>query len=229
MIRVIGDEPAITRDVVSLIQGAGGEDATAGLPAEDEPMPSLMLAYGLEAIKKVSDLCMQRGEPFQPVMGLVRSMDEAEEARVCGVTDVVFYPTGREELLFRAVRIMGDSVFRLGDAVAARHLMRFLIAWSQRYDAPFSMVRVSCPGSERAVGRDVALDLMINLRLSDHLCRLSDGTLLVLMPETSREHAEVAVERLRRKVAPEASCELQITFDGGRFGHLTAEELLERL
>jgi hypothetical protein len=229
MIRVVGDEPMVIRDIVSLIQGAGGEDAAAGLPDGDEPMPSLLLGYGLESIKRVTDLVEKRGELFQPVMGLVRSMEEAEEARSYGVTDVVFYPTGREELVFRAVKIMGDSVFRLGDSVAARHLIRFLVAWSQRYDAPFSLIKVVVPGRERAVPREVALDLMINLRLSDHLCRLSNGALLVLMPETSLSHVEVVVQRLRRKVVARAECELDISFDGGRFGQVTAEELLERL
>ncbi len=227
MIRVVGGEPGITRDIVSMVQGAGGEEAAAGLPDDDEPMPSLLLAYGLDSIRSVCELVDRRGEHFQPVLGLVRSMEEAEEARSCGVGDVVFYPTGREELIFRAVRIMGDSVFRVGDAVVARHMLRFLLAWSRRSGGPFSILKVV--SIEGAVPRDVALDMMINLRLSDHLCHLSSGGVLVLMPNTSRSEAEVAMARLRRKVPEVAEGKLKISYDGGNFGNVSAEELLERL
>jgi len=229
MIRVICEDPGITRDIVSMIKGAGGEDAAAGPPEEGEPMPSLLLAYGLDAIRSVCDLAGRRQEHFQPVMGLVRSMEEAEKARECGVSDVVFYPTGREELVYRAVRIMGDSVFRVGDAVVARHLLRFLLAWSHRSGEPFSLMKIMFVGDGDPVPRDLALDLMINLRLSDHLCHLSSGGLLVLMPQTSREQAQVALERLRRKVPALANGELELTYNGGTFGNSTAEELLERL
>jgi|GEM_PF-5336497 len=229
MIRVIGDDPGITRDIVSMIQGAGGEDAAAGPPEEEEPMPSLMVAHGIDAIRSVCNLVDRRGEYFQPFLGLVDSMEEAEEARDYGVSDVAFYPTGREELFYRAVKIMGDSVFRLGDAVAARHLIRFLVAWSNRYHSTFSVMRFTCPGDDRTALRDLALDLMINLRLSDHLCRLSNGDLVALMPETSREQATSALERLRRNIPAVGSGELRVSFDGGGFGDVTAEELLERL
>ena len=229
MIRVIGGDPGVTRDIVSMIQGAGGEDAAAGPPEEGEPMPSLILAYGLDAIHSVCDLAGRRGEYFQPVMGLVRSMEEAEKARECGVSDVAFYPTGREELVFRAVRIMADSVFRVGDAVVARHLLRFLLAWSHRSGEPFSLMKVVCPGDNSPVPRELALDLLINLRLSDHLCHLSSGGLLVLMPQTSLEQAQVALERLRRKVPALVDGNLELTYNGGTFGNATAEELLERL
>lgn len=212
-----------------MVQGAGGEKAASGLPEDDEPMPSLILAYGLDSVRSVCDLVRSRGEHFQPVLGLVRSMDEAEEARIYGASDVLFYPTGREELVFRAVRIMGDSVFRVGDAVVARHLLRFLLAWSRRSGRPFSILKVVRPGSGEGVPRDVALDLMINLRLSDHLCHLSSGALLVMMPETSPEEAEIALERLRRKVSSVSSGELEVSSLGGTFGNVTAEELLERL
>lgn len=229
MIRVICEDPGLSRDIVSMIRGAGGEDAAAGPPDEVEPMPSLLVAYGLEAIRSVCELAGRRGEHFQPVMGLVSSMEEAEKARECGVSDVAFYPTGREELVFRAVRIMGDSVFRVGDAVVARHLLRFLLAWSHRSGDPFSLMKVVPADDGSPVPRDLALDLMINLRLSDHICHLASGGLLVLMPQTSREQAQVALERLRRKVPALANGELELTYNGGTFGNATAEELLERL
>ena len=229
MIRVVGDQPAIVRDIVSLAQGAGGENAAAGLPDDDQPMPSLFLAYGTSAIRRVAEHLDRRGEPFHPVIGLVDSMSGAEEARALGATEVVFYPTGREELVFRAVKVMGDSVFRLGDGVSARHMLRFLLAWSKRNGVPFGVLKVSCVQPGVAVGRDVALDLMINLRMSDHIFRLSSGDLLVLMPQSTRESAQIAVERLRLKVLPAADCELRISHDGGEFSDITAEDLLERL
>ncbi|MBD3370866.1 hypothetical protein GF402_10975 [Candidatus Fermentibacteria bacterium] len=229
MIRVLGTDEDETRRLVDMLQGAGGEKAQAGLPSGGEEMPSIIVADGIESVESATRTMALWQTPFLPLIGVVGSREEGQLAWQAGVSEVVFRPTSRKEMRFRAESLLANSVYRLGDAVTARHLIRSMLAWSKRYDTPLSFILMAPAGEDTEIPHRTVLDLLINMRLSDHLCRVSYGALLIILPETSAENAKTAAKRLIEGLEDDIESNLTVTVTGGRVGHLSPEEIMQRL
>jgi hypothetical protein len=229
MIRVLGSGGEETERLVEMLQGAGGEKARSGMPSGGEEMPSVIVADGMDNVLRATRTLTIWQTPFIPLIGVVDSREEAQLAWQAGVSEVVFRPPSKEELRFRAERLLANSIFRQGDAVSARHIVRSMLAWSKRYDAPLSFIHISPSNDDVRIQQKTVLDLLIKMRLSDHLCRVSSGALLIVLPETSAENAKTAAKRLLEGIEDGMESSLTVTVTGGRVGHLSPEEIMQRL
>lgn len=92
-----------------------------------------------------------------------------------------------------------------------RHLMRVEFSRAQRYRYPLACIALTCDNLDHL--RDVhgfdfkesvvdgVVDLLMNAtRTCDYLGRLMDDRLLAILPHTTREGAEVLVQRLLKSV-----------------------------
>jgi hypothetical protein len=102
----------------------------------------------------------------------------------------------------------------------ARYMLERLIAEWRRYGNPFAIVRLELPASELegAVER-----LRGALRGADVLAQWDEEELVVLLPETDLEGAEIAAERLRAAVRDVPVLAGAVQWTGG-----SAEGLMSR-
>lgn len=102
----------------------------------------------------------------------------------------------------------------------ALYMLERLIAEWRRYGRPFALVRLELPPGEVAAALP---RLREALRDADSLAAWGDGELLVLLPETTVDGAEIAADRLRASVREVPMLAGAVEWTGG-----SAEGLVSR-
>ncbi len=222
IIRVAGTDAADSAALCRVFDGVGGFRAVS-------PDGAGGGTEALLVVRRIPGSGYPSGivpDPFVPLLAIADDPSEAILAIQAGAGDVVLASSSPVEMRLRAELLAGPSSGKACTSSVFSRILRAELGRAGREGNEMSLISIQGGWKESAwaLSEEVA-DL---IRSTDTSGVVSDGAVVVLLPLTPPERADVVARRLRSHMLKSGrSCVVRLT--GGSVGQMTAAEVLKLL